>query len=99
VFDRVDYLNVASPAGTNLPVEVTRPASEYQFTASVDESEGVLRFRHSKQPEGVTGVHREGEKTTDREALGEGKVSITPLQFPFEPTDSPDLRAFTDATR
>lgn len=99
VFDRVDYLNVASPAGTDPPVEVTRPASEYQFTASVDESEGVLRFTHSRQPERVTGVDHGGENQTDREALKQGKVSITPLRFPFEPTDSPDLRSFTDATR
>jgi len=98
VFDRVDYLNVASPPGADLPVAVTQPASDYRFTAGIDESRGVFRFTHSEHSERAPALSSVEEPKTDREALRQGQVSVTPLDFPFTPTDSSELRTFNDTT-
>jgi 5'-nucleotidase len=81
VFDTADYLNVNAPwpDGTTPEMEVTRPSTLYDMTAEPDGEHVALRDRTWDRM-------RDGDVPdpvgTDRRAVVEGRVSVSPLTAP-----------------
>ena len=81
VFDTAEYLNVNAPwpDGSPAPMEVTRPSTLYEMTAERDGDGIVLR-------DGIWERMKEGSVPdpvgTDRRAVVEGRVSVSPLTAP-----------------
>lgn len=84
VFEDADYLNVNAPipehcAGDPAPMEVTTPSTSYEMSAVREETDLTLRDR-------IWGRMAEGEitdsKGSDRRAVIEGRVSVSPLTAP-----------------
>jgi len=81
VFDRADYLNVNArvAGGDPAPMAVTRPSGLYEVTADRDDGTVTIRDR-------IWDRMREGSLPdppgTDRRAVFEGRVSVSPLTAP-----------------
>ncbi len=81
VFDETDYLNVNAPLPGDGPaeIEITTPSPTYLMSAKRHESEIVIR-------DGVWRQMRDGtlpdDEGTDRRAVVEGRVSVSPLTAP-----------------
>jgi len=93
-FDRADYLNVNAPftrpddpQAARVGMEVTRPSTLYEMDAARDGDAITLR-------DGIWERMRDGSLPdpagTDRRAIVEGRVSVSPLTAPHstEPTDA-----------
>jgi 5'-nucleotidase len=87
VFETVDYLNVNAPlppdAGS-VPMEVTRPSEVYQMSAerdgdTVEITDGIWAQMADGTVPDPTG--------TDRRAVLEGRVSVSPLSSQHAPID------------
>jgi len=84
VFERTGYLNlnapVADPGDPPAPIEITRPSTLYDMTAERD-GEGRVTLKDR-----VWARMREGDLPdpagTDRRAVVEGRVSVSPLTAP-----------------
>ena len=91
LFERADYLNVNAPAPENGRTEmrITRPSSVYDMTANHDGETVTLRDNIWQLMERDS--YSEGERT-DRQAIVEGVISVSPLAAPHstEPHDALD---------
>jgi 5'-nucleotidase len=84
VFERTGYLNVNAPIadadGPAAPIEITRPSTLYEMTADRD-GDGRITLH-----DGIWARMREGNlpepEGTDRRAVVEGRVSVSPLTAP-----------------
>ncbi|UPW00487.1 5'/3'-nucleotidase SurE [Halorussus gelatinilyticus] len=94
VFEQAEYLNVNGPlprdagavgdrggadGGVRTPMEVTRPSHVYDMDATEEDGVVTLHDQTWGQLEGDTLSDPEG---TDRRAVFEGKISVSPLTAP-----------------
>jgi len=91
VFEEAEYLNVNGPlpadgtgdsgaaAGDHTPMEVTRPSHVYDMDAT--EEDGVVTL-HDRTWERMDGDALSDPEGTDRRAVFEGKISVSPLTAP-----------------
>ncbi|MFB6160082.1 MAG: 5'/3'-nucleotidase SurE [Haloferacaceae archaeon] len=100
VFEQADYLNVNAPmptAGSEpAPIEVTRPSTVYDMRASRD-------GRHVHLEDNVWERMREDAiddpEGTDRRAVVEGRVSVSPLTAPHSTEHHEALDALAETYR
>lgn len=85
-FETVDYLNVNVPRPDREieGVSVTRPTEEYDMHARV---EGGRYRLHNPLWAGMVSGEIPDPEGTDRRALLGGRVSVSPLSLPYDPTD------------
>ncbi|HET7324265.1 MAG TPA: 5'/3'-nucleotidase SurE [Halococcus sp.] len=84
IFEHADYLNVNAPIPERtteepVPMEVTYPSAVYEMTAVREERELTLKDRIWQQMEAGEISDPDG---SDRRAILEGKVSVSPLTAP-----------------
>jgi 5'-nucleotidase len=81
VFDQCDYLNVNAPAADDdpAPLKVTRPSLEYEITA---ERNGDAVTLHDRIWEQMADGDVPDPEGTDRRAVVDGAVSVSPLTAP-----------------
>jgi len=95
VFERSDYLNVNAPTAARSTGEmtVTRPSSVYRMTA---DREGETVNIHDP----IWGEMESGSTAdpvgTDRHAIVENRVSVSPLSAPHTTTDDPELATLAE---
>ena len=86
VFEEAEYLNVNAPMATGeddgpAPIEVTTPSTMYEMTAERNDENGRITLH-----DGVWDRMRSGDlpdpEGTDRRAVVEGRVSVSPLTAP-----------------
>ena len=84
------YLNVNAPAatGTPAPMRVTRPSRRYAMDARIEEGAVVLRDRIWETMDASDITDAVG---TDRRAVLEGAVSVSPLSVPHQTTQQATL--------
>ncbi|AFO58389.1 5'/3'-nucleotidase SurE [Natrinema sp. J7-2] len=95
LFDRVDYLNVNVPGPAAEPdgVAITRPTEVYEMDAAFEDGRFQLTNRLWQQmanrdiPDG---------EDTDRHAVLEEAVSISPLRVPYDVVDTEPVRTVFD---
>jgi 5'-nucleotidase len=87
LFDRVDYLNVNVPRPDREPngFELTRPTEVYEMDAAFENGAFQLTNRLWQQ---MANRDIPDAEDTDRHALLEERVSISPLRVPYEVVDS-----------
>ena len=97
VFDGAEYLNVnAPPAGDEpAPLAITRPSHTYDRTAERD-ADGTITLVDRIWEHMRTGEVDEPEGT-DRRAVMDGRVSVSPLQAPHTTEHHPALDELVDA--
>ena len=85
VFDQCDYLNINAPAADYdpAPLKVTRPSLEYEMTA---ERNGDAVTLHDRIWERMADGDIPDPEGTDRRAVVEGAVSVSPLTAPHTTT-------------
>ncbi|MGM0605526.1 MAG: 5'/3'-nucleotidase SurE [Halobacteriota archaeon] len=85
VFDGIDYLNVNAPMyeGERVPMEITQPSSFYDMGAERNGTTVSLRDYVWGRMRGDEIPDPEG---TDRRAVFEGRVSVSPLAAPHTST-------------
>ncbi|MFC6716535.1 5'/3'-nucleotidase SurE [Natrialbaceae archaeon GCM10025810] len=95
VFSSVDYLNVNAPrpdvAAEGL--ELTRPSEVYEMDANFENGAFSL---HNRLWEQMAGDSIPDEPGTDRRAIKEGRISLSPLEAPYRPTSHEALERFVD---
>jgi 5'-nucleotidase len=99
VFERADYLNVNAPMpaeGSPAPIEVTRPSSVYDMRATRDGDRVRLEDNVWERMRAGTIDDPDG---TDRRAVVEGRVSVSPLTAPHTTEHHEALDALADAYR
>ncbi|APW99420.1 5'/3'-nucleotidase SurE [Halobiforma lacisalsi AJ5] len=81
VFDHAAYLNVNVPLadGEPAPVEITRPSKRYEMDA---EREGDRIHMHDRVWESMDPETLPDPEGTDRRAVVEGRISVSPLTAP-----------------
>lgn len=81
VFEHAEYLNVNAPLPTDerAPMEVTRPSHVYDMDATRDDGVVTLHDRTWSQMDSDSLPDPEG---TDRRAVFEGRISVSPLTAP-----------------
>lgn len=81
VFDHADYLNVNAPIPENGPadMEITRPSHSYHMDATHEDGRIVL---HDHVWERMADGDLPDEPGTDRHAIVNGNVSVSPLTAP-----------------
>ncbi|PGF15007.1 5'/3'-nucleotidase SurE [Natrinema sp. CBA1119] len=87
LFDRVDYLNVNVPRPDREPngFELTRPTEVYEMDAAFENGAFQLTNRLWQQ---MANRDIPDDEDTDRHALLEEWVSISPLRVPYEVVDT-----------
>lgn len=87
LFDRVDYLNVNVPRPDREPngFELTRPTEVYEMDAAFEDGAFQLTNRLWQQ---MANRDIPDAEDTDRHALLEERVSISPLRVPYEVVDT-----------
>ena len=101
VFEAVDYLNVNAPLPSRSTgeMEVTRPSHVYEMDA---EREGATVHIHDRIWESMAEGDISDPPGSDRRAVVEGRISVSPLTAPHTTTDHETLdrlaEAFGDAT-
>lgn len=95
VFEGADYLNVNAPFPDGEPVrmEVTRPSHVYDMDAT---NEGGTVTLHDRTWERMTGESIPDPKGTDRRAVFEGNVSVSPLTAPHTTEHHEELDALAE---
>ncbi|MFC6825807.1 5'/3'-nucleotidase SurE [Halopelagius fulvigenes] len=99
VFEQAEYLNVNAPMpagdGSPAPLEVTTPSTLYDMTARRDEENGQVTLH-----DGVWDRMRENDlpdpEGTDRRAVVEGRVSVSPLTAPHTTEHHESLDALAE---
>ncbi|RQG93400.1 5'/3'-nucleotidase SurE [Natrarchaeobius chitinivorans] len=91
LFDRIDYLNVnvPRPDQSSPSLEITRPTDVYEMDATLEDGQFRLTNRLWQQ---MANRDIPDPPDTDRHALLEGNVSISPLRIPYEVVDTPPVR-------
>ncbi|ESP88059.1 5'/3'-nucleotidase SurE [Candidatus Halobonum tyrrellensis] len=79
VFERTDYLNVNAPWADAEGMEITRPSTVYDMTAERDGDSVVL---HDRTWDRMVDGSLPDPEGTDRRAVAEGRVSVSPLTAP-----------------
>jgi 5'-nucleotidase len=95
-FEAVDYLNlnVPRPDRDLAGLAVTRPTEEYDMDARLEDG----RYRlHNPLWAGMASGNIPDPAGTDRRALLEDRVSVSPLSLPYDPTDDAVLERFETA--
>lgn len=97
VFDRADYLNVNVPHLPNdrtAPMAVTKPSLVYEMTAAHDD--GIVTLS-----DGIWAKMADGDvpdpEGTDRRAVVDGEISVSPLTAPHAVEHHETLDALADA--
>ncbi|MFB6251098.1 MAG: 5'/3'-nucleotidase SurE [Halobellus sp.] len=82
VFEQAEYLNVNAPMhdGEPAPIEITRPSTLYEMTADHD-GNGTVTLHDRIWDKMRSGALPDPEGT-DRRAVVDGKVSVSPLTAP-----------------
>ncbi|WP_226041019.1 5'/3'-nucleotidase SurE [Natrinema sp. DC36] len=95
LFDRVDYLNVNVPRPDREPngFELTRPTEVYEMDAAFENGAFQLTNRLWQQ---MANRDIPDAEDTDRHALLEERVSISPLRVPYEVVDTEPVRNVFD---
>jgi len=95
VFEQCDYLNVNAPVADRgpAPLEVTRPSLEYEMTAERNGDAVTLHDRIWEQMADGSIPDPEG---TDRRAVVDGAVSVSPLTAPHTTEHHDALDALAD---
>jgi 5'-nucleotidase len=97
VFESADYLNVNAPlppeAGS-APMEITRPSQVYQIEAERDGD--TVRISDGIWEQMADGTVPD-PAGTDRRAVLEGRVSVSPLTSQHSPVDDDALAALVEA--
>lgn len=93
VFESVDYLNVVVPPDPT-GVEITRPADDYEMDATANGDQ--VRIHHTTMkrsfyPDGAAGPG------TDRYAILNDRVSVTPMTLPHSHEAADGLRTFAES--
>jgi len=98
VFDSADYLNVNAPLPPetgSAPMEITRPSHVYEMDAE-DDGNGTIRIRDR-----IWELMADGSVPdpvgSDRRAVLEGRVSVSPLTAPHTTTDHDALSGLAEA--
>ncbi|THE66046.1 5'/3'-nucleotidase SurE [Salinadaptatus halalkaliphilus] len=95
VFDHAAYLNVNVPIadGEPAPIEITRPSKRYEMDAERDGDTVQLQDRiwESMDPETIP-----DPDGTDRRAVSEGRISVSPLTAPHPTNHHKTLEALAD---
>ncbi|MBZ6493560.1 5'/3'-nucleotidase SurE [Natrinema longum] len=91
LFDRVDYLNVNVPRPDCEPngVAITRPTEVYEMDAAFENGGFELTNRLWQQ---MANRDIPDDEDTDRHALLEEAVSISPLRVPYDVVDTEPVR-------
>jgi len=97
LFDRVDYLNINVPAPDREPtgLEVTRPTDVYEMDAEDGDGKFELTNRLWKQ---MAARDIPDPPGTDRHAILEGRISISPLATPYEVVEAPSVEQTLERT-
>ena len=97
VFETADYLNVNAPIPSgerSAPMAVTRPSDVYEMDAERSD-DGTIRIRDR-----IWELMAEGSvpdpEGSDRRAVLEGRVSVSPLAAPHATTDDEALSGLAD---
>ena len=97
VFETADYLNINAPLppeeGT-APMEITRPSHVYEMDAERD-GEGTVRI-HDRIWELMAEGTVPDPVGSDRRAILEGRVSVSPLTAPHTTTDHESLSGLAE---
>ncbi len=100
VFDTVSYLNVNAPIPSSVsdevdlaPLELTRPSKRYEMDAVRTDDGLVVTDRVWEEMDPSIIPDPEG---TDRRAVAEGRISVTPLTVPHSVTDAETLLDLVD---
>lgn len=95
VFDHAAYLNVNVPVadGDPAPVEITDPSKRYEMDAERDGSQIHMKDLIWKSMDPETIPDPEG---TDRRAVAEGRISISPLTAPHSTNHHDALTALAE---
>jgi 5'-nucleotidase len=85
-FDAVDYLNlnVPRPDRDLAGLSITRPTEMYDMQARLDDGQYRL---HNPLWAGMASGNIPDTEGTDRRALLDDRVSLSPLSLPYDPTD------------
>ncbi len=91
LFDRVDYLNVNVPRPDREPngYALTRPTEVYEMDAAFED--GQFRLTNRLWQQMANRDIPDGEDT-DRHAVLENRVSVSPLRVPYEVVDAEPVR-------
>ncbi|APX95774.1 5'/3'-nucleotidase SurE [Natronorubrum daqingense] len=91
LFDRIDYLNVnvPRPGVEENGVELTRPTEIYEMDAALEDGGFQLTNRLWQQ---MANRDIPDPEDTDRHALLEGSVSVSPMRVPYEVVETSDVR-------
>jgi 5'-nucleotidase len=82
VFEEADYLNVNAPlAREERSMEITEPSTVYQMDAEYDDGDGEVTL-HDRIWERMAEGDIPDPQGTDRRAVLEGRVSVSPLAAP-----------------
>jgi 5'-nucleotidase len=81
VFEHAEYLNVNAPlpGGEPAPMAVTRPSTVYDMGATKNESSITL---HDLSWDAMASGEIDDPEGTDRRAVTEGRISVSPLTAP-----------------
>jgi len=95
LFDRVDYLNVNVPCPDREPngYAITRPTRVYEMDATVEDGGFQLTNKLWQQ---MANRDIPDSEDTDRHAVLEGQVSISPLRIPYEVVDTDPVRTIIE---
>lgn len=97
VFDTADYLNVNAPLPPetgSAPMEITRPSHVYEMDAEAD-GNGTIRIRDRIWERMADGSVPD-PAGSDRRAVLEGRVSVSPLTAPHTTTDHDALSGLAE---
>ncbi|QSW98501.1 5'/3'-nucleotidase SurE [Haloterrigena alkaliphila] len=96
VFDHAAYLNVNVPVadGDPAPVEITRPSKRYEMDAERDGNRVHLKDRVWERMDPESLPDPEG---TDRRAVVEGRISVSPLTAPHSTPHHEALTTLVEA--
>lgn len=92
VFETADYLNVNAPFPAEDPAEmrITRPSQRYEMEATIEKEAVTIHDRiWDRMNEGTL----DEPSTTDRGAVLDGAVSVSPLVAPHAAQDGEHLRS------
>lgn len=97
--DSIDYFNINTPGpeSTLDSIAVTQPTPVYEMDASIEQQKFYLRNTLWEQ---MANDELPDPPGTDRRAINEGKVSISPLSVPLEPVNEERIaERITDIAR
>ncbi len=95
LFDRVDYLNVNVPRPdvASDGFALTRPTEVYEMDATVEDGGFQLTNRLWQQ---MANRDIPDPDDTDRHAVLEGEVSISPMRVPYDIVETPEVRTILE---